>query len=57
MVLALTATVSGIDGFLWLIACLAFLVAAIVCAVKPPAWAWVLIASGLCLAALTHLVH
>ena len=57
MVLALTATVSGVDGFLWLVACLLFLVAAVLAWVAGRNYWGILVAAGLCLAALTQLVH
>lgn len=55
--LAASFTVSGADGFLWLIAFLLFLVAAIVAWVIAPRHIWaIFVAAGLALAALTHLV-
>ena len=54
----MTFTVHGVDGFLLVVACLAFLAAAIVAWVAPGHKVWAtLVAAGLLLWALTGLVH
>ena len=59
MVLAsATITVSGIDGFFFIVAALCFLAAAIVAWFVAPRAHWAtLVAAGLCLWVLTNLVH
>jgi hypothetical protein len=53
--LALTATVSGIDGFLWIVAALLFLVAAVIAWVSGARWA-TMISAGLLLWVLTNVI-